>query len=227
MERIFASREEASVEAAHEIARRLTARLNESRAASVVVTGGTTPARCYEELAEIALDWTRVHVLLSDERWVAPDDEASNERLVRNELLRNHAAAARLLPMYDASSTIEDRCAEIDGRIRLLPFPFACALLGMGDDGHFASLFPDAANLDDGLDVNCQRLCLPVTTVASPFARVSLTLSALARSDEIVLLIFGDAKRDVYEQARKPGSKLPVAQLLKQKQAPVRVYWAP
>ena len=223
----FASREEASVAAADEIAKRVSARLNEQAGASLVVSGGTTPADCFEALSEVALDWKRVHVLLSDERWVPPDDEDSNERLVRDMLLNKHAAAAKLLPVYSSSASIANRCDEIDKQIRVLPFPFACSLLGMGEDGHFASLFPDTENLDEGLDVDNEQLCIPVSTAASPHPRVSLSLAALARSDAIILLIFGDKKREVYEQAMQKGSELPVARLLKQKKAPVSVYWAP
>ena len=142
-------------------------------------------------------------------------------------MLQKHAEPAKLLPVFSSSVSIAQRCDEIDKQIRVLPFPFACSLLGMGEDGHFASLFPDADNLADGLDVDNEQLCIPVATGASPHPRVSLTLAALARSDAIILLIFGDRKREVYEQAKAKGSTLPVARLLKQKKAPVRVYWAP
>ncbi len=97
----------------------------------------------------------------------------------------------------------------------------------MGEDGHFASLFPDAANLEEGLDVDSSELCIPVHTAASPHPRVSLTLSALSRSDEILLLLFGDRKREVYEAAKQTANGYPVFHLLRQKRAPVYVYWAP
>ncbi len=227
MEHFFETREEASVAAAAAIAERLAARLEAQPAASLVVSGGTTPDRCFDVLAEKPLDWRRTHIVLSDERWVPPDDEASNERLVRDALLKGSALPATLLPVFSMTTGIEARCDEIDQQIRVGPFPFACVLLGMGEDGHFASLFPDAKNLEQGLDVDGEQLCMPVTTDASPHPRVSLTLAALARSDAIVLLMFGDAKREVYEKAKGKGSKLPVAHLLKQKKAPVHVYWAP
>ena len=226
-ENLFETREEASLAAAEAIAERLAARLAAQRGASLVVSGGTTPTRCFEALRDQPLDWARTHVILSDERWVPPDDEDSNERLVREVLLVNGAEPAKLLPVFHSATPITTRCDHIDKQIRQLPFPFACALLGMGEDGHFASLFPDADNLDEGLDVDGERLCMPVTTKASPHPRVSLTLTALSRSDAIVLLIFGEAKRKVYEQARQKGSELPVARLLRQKKAPVNVYWAP
>jgi 6-phosphogluconolactonase len=226
-ENFFESRDAASLAAADEIAKRLAGRLELQPKASLVVSGGTTPKRCFNELAKTALDWPRVHVLLSDERWVPPDDDDSNEKLVRDTLLQGYAEGAELLPVFSTTTTIERRCDEIDRQIRLLPFPFACALLGMGEDGHFASLFPDADNLSEGLDVDNERLCIAVNTDASPHPRVSLTLAALARSDSIVLLMFGDKKREIYEQAKSKGSDLPVARLLKQKKAPVNVYWAP
>lgn len=227
VEFLFETREEASVAAAAHLAKRLTARLNGAGRTSLVVSGGTTPARCLAELSEVALDWNKVHVLLSDERWVPPDHADSNEKLVRESLLIHFAREARLVPVFDADTEISRRSVALGEEIRRLPFPFACALLGMGEDGHFASLFPDAENLQQGLETDSQLLCMPVTTAASEHPRVSLTLAALSRSDEVVLLIFGDRKREVYEQARQKGSELPVARLLKQKRTPVNVYWAP
>ena len=227
MEHFFETREEASVAAAEAIAERLAARLDAQSGASVVVSGGTTPDRCFDLLSEKPLDWRRTQIVLSDERWVPPDDDASNERLVRDALLKGEAVPAKLLSVFSMTTGIQARCDEIDQQIRLGPFPFACSLLGMGEDGHFASLFPDAENLEEGVDVDGEQLCIPVTTAASPHPRVSLTLAALARSDAIVLLMFGDNKLEVYEQAKRKGSKLPVAHLLKQKKAPVHVYWAP
>ena len=227
MEKLFESREAASVAAAERIHSALTNRLSRQKGASVVVSGGTTPGRCLEELAHLDTDWHRVHVLLSDERWVPANDDNSNERLVRETLLVNGASVARLQPLYSAEEGVAARCASLDAEIRALPFPFACSLLGMGADGHFASLFPDAQNLSEGLDVDSSKLCIPVTTAASPHPRISLTLAALSRSDEIVLLFFGEDKLKVYQDAKQQTNGYPVSRLLRQKRAPVRVYWAP
>ena len=227
MENIFDNREEAARAAADRIGEALQRRLEAQGDASVVVSGGSSPAGVFAELANRPLAWSDVHVILSDERWVPADHEASNEKLVRDTLLSGEAQRASLLPVYKAGVTIEERCRELNDELRLAPFPFACALLGMGEDGHFASLFPDAEDLDEGLDVDSGELCIPVNTAASPYPRVSLTLSALSRSDEILLLIFGDAKRAVYETAKKQANGHPVSHLLRQKRAPVHVYWAP
>ena len=227
MEFYFETREEASVAAAGRIAEALRRRLDAGLATSLVVSGGTTPARCFTELAGTELNWSGVTVLASDDRWVPVDHDDSNEKLIRETLLVDNAAAAKPFGYYADGKSIEHRCAELDAEIRFMPFPFACSLLGMGADGHFASLFPDADNLDDGLDLESDTLCLPVRTAASPHARVSLTLAALSRSDEIVLLFFGEDKRAVYEQCKDNGDQFPVSRLLRQKRAPVHIYWAP
>ncbi len=227
-ERTFDTREAASIAAAEHIAKSVARRLDAQGEASVVVSGGTTPERCLEELSRADLDWAGVHVVLSDERWVAPDQDDSNEKMIRETLLQGAAADAALLGIFDADSDAESRCAALTESIRTLPFPFACALLGMGADGHFASLFPDADNLADALDAESASLWVPVHTAASPHPRVSLTLAALSRSDEIVLLIFGDDKRQTLEAARNANNgDYPVSRLLRQKRAPVSVYWAP
>ena len=123
--------------------------------------------------------------------------------------------------------TLEQSCTAVDGELRRQFLPFAGALLGMGTDGHFASLFPDAENLDDGLDPEFATLCIPVRTTASPYPRISLTLSALSRSDEIVLLIFGEEKWQVLQDALSSAKTYPVSRLLTQERAPVQVCWAP
>ncbi len=226
MDFIFDTREEASVAAAERIAAALRRRLDAGLATSLVVSGGTTPARCFAALADTELNWSDVTIIASDDRWVPADHEDSNEKLIRDTLLVEHAADATLFGYYADDKTFEHRCRELDAEIRFMPFPFACSLLGMGADGHFASLFPDAENLETGLDLESHTLCLPVRTAASPHVRVSLTLAALSRSDEIILLFFGDDKRAVFEEAVHDDI-YPVSRLLRQKRAPVHTYWAP
>ena len=227
MEHFFDTREEASVAAADYIGAQLTRRLELQDEASLVVSGGSSPVRCFELLAEADIDWPNVHILPSDERWVDVDSDDSNEKLIRDKLLRGKASEARLHPMHSALFSLEERCELFEETVRTLPFPFACSMIGMGEDGHFASLFPDADNLDIGLNADSTHLCLPVETASSEYRRLTLTLAALSRSDRIVLLIFGDAKRDVYESAKDKTNGLPVSHLLLQKRAPVRVFWAP
>jgi 6-phosphogluconolactonase len=227
MMNVFKTREAASVAAAHRIAAAVKRRLDVQKAASLVVSGGTSPVRCFAEISAQTIDWERVDVLASDDRWVPPDHDDSNEKLIREHLLVDKAASARFMPFYAPGMSPVERCAELDEAIRFAPFPFACGLLGMGSDGHFASLFPDAENLDIGLDPESTTLCIPVSTQASPHVGISLTLCALSRSDEIVLLFFGDEKRRVFDDALSGNETYPVRRLLMQKHAPVTTYWAP
>ncbi len=225
IEQRFEARDAASAAAATRIAELLEYRLEHQPRASLVVSGGTSPLDCFRALARTPLEWDRVEVLLSDERWVPPDNEDSNEKLAREALLVDAAAAAELKPVYAEGMTPEQRCDDLQDPLPVLPF--SCSLIGMGADGHFASLFPDADNLDLGLNVESGRLYIPVATEASPHPRVSMTLAGISRSDEIVLLFFGEEKLAVYEQAREDANGFPVSKLLRQKRAPVRVFWAP
>ena len=224
-EHFFETRQEASAAAAKRIAELLSKRLDNNDEASLVVSGGTSPGQCFAALATEELEWQRVQVLLSDERWVSPEDDGSNEKLVRESLLVGAAAAATLLPVYAADVSPEKRCDELQDPLPALPF--ACSLIGIGTDGHFASLFPDADNLDKAMDVEGGRLYLPVVTAASPYVRISMTLAAISRSDEIALLFFGDEKLDVYKKSKAMTNGYPLSRLLRQKRAPVRLFWAP
>ncbi len=221
----FDTRAEASAAAAERIAELLENRLQHQARASFVISGGTSPLDCLAALAGTPLDWDRVEVLLSDERWVPPDHADSNENMARASLLVNEASEATLQSVYAEGVSPEERCDELQDPLPVLPF--SCSLIGMGSDGHFASLFPDADNLEFGLDVESARLYIPVTTAASPHPRVSMTLAGISRSDEVVLLFFGEDKLAVYEKARADSNGFPVSRLLRQKRAPVRVFWAP
>jgi len=224
-EHFFDTRLEASTAAAGRMAELLANRLDNQSKASIIVSGGTSPKNCMAALAKTPLDWQRVQIALSDERWVPPDHEDSNEKLVRESLLVDEAASATLLPVYAEDVSPEERCEILQNPLPVLPF--ACSLIGIGADGHFASLFPDAEQLALGLDVECGRLYIPVTTAASPHVRISMTLAAISRSDEIILLFFSDAKLDVFKQAVASSNGDPLSRLLRQKRAPVRAFWAP
>ncbi len=206
----FPDRMAASEAAATLMADALRQRLDRDAVGSIAVSGGSTPAACLQALAELPLDWQRVAVTLTDERLVAATDPRSNEKMVREQLLRNHAANARF------SRLTEEQLPE-------LPMPFAASLIGMGEDGHFASLFPDLPGLPELLDPDSPPAVKKVRSSASDVLRLTLNLSALLASDEIVLLAFGDAKRAIIEAS--VGH--PVDALLTQTRTPVTVVWAP
>ncbi len=219
MEHTFPTRPAAEAALATRIEGALRRQLAIQEKVVMALSGGSTPGPLYARLAGAELDWHRIEVVPTDERWVPPDHLASNARLLRDTLLRSRAACAQAQPYYDPQESLADRCESIDKLIQQLPLPFACVLLGMGEDGHFASLFPGAG----GLDMASPTLCIPVK--AAPFDRLSLTLAALTRSDIIFLFIYGEAKRAVLQRATHAG--LPVSSLLTQQKTPVHIYWAP
>ncbi len=124
-------------------------------AASLAVPGGRTPQPLFHALRDAELDWSRVGITLTDERWVPEDHAASNAALVRRELLAGKAAPARFFPLYNATASAGEAVGAVWGSLASLPRPFDAVVLGMGDDGHFASLFPRDPGLAAALDHNC------------------------------------------------------------------------
>jgi len=178
-------------------------------------------------LSEVTLDWSRVIVIPSDERWVASEDPHSNERLIKGRLLQGLAGNGKMLSFYRAGLDSSQAPLVIEKELASLTQPFSATLLGMGEDGHFASLFPDFAGLQKALDPRGSVKCLTVQTNSSPHLRISLSLSALLNSAHIVLLIFGESKRRVFETALAGGSGYPVEALLNHAQSTLTVVWAP
>ena len=197
--------------------------------ASMIVSGGRTFVRLFEQLRDETIDWAQVWIALADERWVETSSEASNERFVREHLLVGPAAAARFVGLKNPAPTPEAGADWATRALTRVPRPYDVVLLGMGEDGHTASLFPGSLALSRGLDTSATPGCLAVNALEAPHARISLNLRALLDARRIVLHIEGAAKWQVYQRARAPGSatELPVRALLQQKEVPVDVFWAP
>ncbi len=227
--RAFEEREAASAAAADLLAGLIRTDLAASpgRRASLVVSGGSTPGRCFDLLSQQDLDWPRVTVVPSDERWVPADHPDSNERLIRARLLTGPAARGRALSFFRTGIDAQQAPPLIEKELAALSRPFSASLLGMGEDGHFASLFPDFNGLQSALDPNASPACTLVRTAASPHPRISLTLAALLDSTQTALLIFGEAKRLVIQSASIGGSAYPIEALLQFSRKPLTVIWAP
>ncbi len=225
----FSNRSDASIAAADILASLLKPCLASGpfAEASLVVSGGTTPGPCFNHLSLEVLDWSRVTIVPSDERWVPGDDQDSNERLISHYLLQNEARNGRYMSFYRNGIEPQQAPMQIEQDLRMMDLPFSAVLLGMGADGHFASLFPDFAGLPEALDPAGSAKCVLVQTASSPHLRISLTLSALLASAAIVLLVFGEAKRTVIESALKGEGNYPVEALLKHAKCPLHVVWAP
>ena len=211
---------------ANDVAAALTRRLAAHGAAGLVVSGGRTPAAFLGELAMRDLDWSNVCVTLADERCVPADDPASNLRFVRDAFASTPASAAALIEI-DATTT--DAAARWNAALAGIPRPFAAVILGMGDDGHFASLFPDMPGLASALDLSTTTDVVEGIAPTEPKARLSLTLPTLLDTDLLVLHVTGDSKLATLRRASCPGSALemPVRALLDQRRVPLEIYHAP
>jgi 6-phosphogluconolactonase len=224
----FADIEVLSRALADQIAASLKAAIAARGLASLVVSGGKSPVKLFEALRMQDLDWSRVCIALADERWVEPSDPASNEKLVRDVLLQESAAAARFLGLKNGAPTPDIGAVSAWETFARIPRPFDTVVLGMGDDGHTASLFPGSPNLPSALNPAAVAGCVGMRAPVAPQPRLSLNLSALLDARRIVLLLTGDAKWRTYRAAAAEGpvQDMPVRALLRQTRTPVEVMWS-
>ena len=215
---------------AESIAEDLRIAVEERGQATLVVSGGSTPVLLFQHLSRQFLNWTKVTVLLTDERWVPAEHEESNEALVRRHLLVGEAEEAGFVGLKNGAETPEDGWRQCEAALGEIPRPYDVVVLGMGEDGHTASLFPRAPELEIGLDPGTDRLCLPVPPPREAAnGRISLTLGALLDCRRCILHFTGDAKWRVYRRALRevPVTELPVRAVLGKAREPIDVYWAP
>ncbi|MBY5929769.1 MULTISPECIES: 6-phosphogluconolactonase [Halomonas] len=213
---------------AHQLAESVAAALREDLAvqqrALLVVSGGSTPVPFFHALSRQSLEWQRVDVTLADERWVAADADDANARLVREHLLVNHAQSANFVSLTTDHATPEQGAEEVAERLAGLSWPASVVILGMGGDGHTASLFPDSRELD--LALSTDALTVAVRTPSQPQARITLSAERLHHARRHVLHLTGDDKRSVLASAMAGDDvrELPIRAFLS---CPLAVYWAP
>jgi 6-phosphogluconolactonase len=169
-----------------------------------VLSGGSSPISIYEELSNIDISWSRVFLTLVDDRFVDPDHKDSNQKLLYNHFIKNKAKDIKFFPLTKNILTKAN-----------FKKPFDITLLGMGEDGHFASLFPDMINDEDAFDLNESPKILITPPQGNPYLpRITMNLSLIMKSINIVLLIKGKAKQDIFNKAKK-DEDLPIHYLIK------------
>ncbi|MFI8481108.1 6-phosphogluconolactonase [Pseudomonas sp. NPDC078700] len=208
---------------AADVADALRAAITEKNQATLVVSGGRSPVAFLEALSQQELQWSSVVVSLADERWVPTTHADSNEGLVRRHLLQGPAAAARMLGLYYSAPSLDQAALVADQALQDLP-PIDVVVLGMGDDGHTASLFPGSPNLLEAMSPNAQRHCLPMLAPSVPHQRLTMTLPLLTSAKRLVLAIQGNSKLATLTQALRVDSpaNMPVRAFLK---SPLEIYW--
>jgi len=210
------------------VANALTARIAKDGGASLAVSGGRTPTRFFAALSKRPLPWNKISITLVDERWVRESSDRSNARLVREYLLQGPAAAARFVPLHNDAPTPEAGMSPLDEALEALYWPLACAVLGMGDDGHTASFFPGGDKLSEALDPKGGLALLPMRAPNAGEPRITLTLPVLLAADALALHIEGEAKRPVLDKALSDGpeSEMPVRAVLRAPRPP-DIFWCP
>lgn len=185
---------------------RLAYHLGSGAPTRLALPGGTTPAAILTNRAAHALDWTGVEVWPTDERDVPPDHSASNAAMLARALT---GTGAQVHPLMEHET----------------PPSFDLVWIGVGMDGHIASIFPAMPLSDDAAPEVVSVMPDPLPFEA-PFARRTLTMRALGDASEIILVIRGEAKKAMLEAALRPGSTLPVARFVNMAQSPVTIYWS-
>lgn len=213
------------------VAEQIRAAIAANGRADIALPGGSTPVAFLEALSGAALPWDKVTVFPSDERWVPPDHPRSNAGLLRRHLLQGPAAAARIVDFWTGDATPEDGLPALTER--LAPhLPPSVLVVGMGDDLHFAGLFPHSPGIAKALAAGAPPVVamqgLPVAPGAKPEQRVSLSLPPMLAAGHRHLLITGEDKRATLERARAlppdtDATSAPITAML----PALMVHWAP
>lgn len=209
------------------IVKELQQAINNKGHASIAVSGGKTPIPLFKLLSQQDLDWHNVFITLVDDRWVDDTDDASNEKLVLTYLLQNKAKLANFVGLKNSCDNPFDGAEITDKILNKIPMPFDVLILGMGEDGHTASLFPGAANLMAGLDMKSGRKVVGMTPLTAPLDRITLTLPTILDSQNIYLHLVGESKMQVLEQAEKGEdiNQMPIRAILQQNKVNVIGFW--
>lgn len=218
----YADRDMMMLDLADTLASEIRTMLDHEERASLAVPGGTTPGPVFDALSAVDLDWARVDVVLTDERWVPESSPRSNTALLRSRFLVGHAAKANLVPLYGSTDRPEDSLPALTRGIEAI-LPISVLLLGMGADMHTASLFPGADHLDEALARHAPAL-MPMRAPGADEPRVTLTAPVLNGAMSKHLLTIGDAKRAALKQAvsAKHARLAPVKAVL----SDMTVHWA-
>ena len=229
----FESHDELFQSVALDIESHLRYSLTKYGAASFIIPGGTTPGPAFQSLSNAELDWGNITIAQSDERWLDSSHEQSNQKLTELSLLINRAAKANYVAMKNSSASSKIGLTQCNRDYQSMLTPFSVTMLGMGLDGHFASLFPNSNHIKKGLDPNNLDLCIDIDASGCPVAgdyteRMSLTLTGILNSQIIILLITGQEKLRLIQNKlnTKPDLNCPISYLLNQTTNPVSIYWA-
>lgn len=186
------------------ISKLLKQSIKKKQIASLIVSGGSTPKGIFALLSKEQLDWSKVYITLADERWVDKNHKDSNEKMIKNILLQNKAKKATFIGLKQEEDNLEIAEKTCNKELKKFPFPATVCLLGMGEDGHTASLFPNSDELVN-IIYEKQLTCKTCRPKFAPHDRITLTPEVLSESENLILHIVGEKKTKVLKEALKEG----------------------
>lgn len=197
--------------------------------ASLVVSGGTTPVPLFRALADTDLPWAEIVISLADERWVDETHPDSNAALVRRELLHGYASTARFVSMKCAATDAFDAESKVSRLLASSIFPIDMLLLGMGEDGHTASLFPKARGLAAALNPDSALVCHGIQVPGMSYTRMTLGLGVILRARKRVIHIQGENKYKRLQQAMQagPAEEMPIRAVLHAPALDTEIFYSP
>jgi len=200
----FSARDEMVTSAASQIAEAVKSAVAQRGAASLMLSGGSSPRPVYERLSEMDLPWDKVTIGLVDDRWIERGQAGSNETFLDETLLKSKAKSAKFIGLKTSDANPAAGIAASEAKLSAIPQPFDVCVMGMGLDGHTASWFPNSNGLKDALDPNNSDTVIAIDARGCPVAgdhpdRITLTLSAVMASKQIILMIPGAGKADVFK----------------------------
>jgi 6-phosphogluconolactonase len=224
---IDADRDTLAEHLAEQVAGQLRHTLQVKARALLVVSGGSTPVPFFQALSQKTLAWNRVDVTLADERWVSDKHPDSNAALVKRHLQVNQAAALNWVPLLAAEDLAGAEVSAVDARLKHLAWPIDVLVLGMGNDGHTASLFPCAKTLPDAMTRSLHQVCERIEPQTAPHARLTLTLPVLQAARQTFLHVVGQEKLNTLACALSALNRpldMPIRAFCR---AGLQVYWSP
>jgi 6-phosphogluconolactonase len=197
--------------------------------ASIAVSGGSTPKGFFIVLSNSHIDWEKVTITLADERWVSMNSEASNTRLVHENFLQNNASKAKFFHLKQGNELTAKTLVDLNIAAKNTLLPLDVLILGMGEDGHTASLFPCSKEITEGLSLNTEAALLAVQPKTAPHQRISFTFASLITSKNIFLHSCGEGKKTVLRQALEGNDsfEMPIRAFLQHPSLNIQIFWAP
>ncbi len=225
----FTTRNELDNALAESVSQLLNDAIKRKGKASIAVSGGSTPKGFFMVLSQCDIDWSKVTVTLADERWVALDSQDSNTRLVHENLLQNKATAAKFFHLKQGDAFSEETISDLNVAANTTLLPLDVLILGMGEDGHTASLFPCSEQISQGLASDNENSLLKVIPKTAPHQRISFSFAALSKSENTFLHLCGENKHMVLNQALngQDAFEMPIRAFLHHPSLKTEIYWAP